>query len=142
MCIPRAARSHRDVHTLAGCAADDRDDHVTPAAALDNYRPVQQPEHRGIRSPVHTLTMTDRTSLKLTDERKREFDRAAEIVAAGPDDDPPRSKVIDAALRHLIESKENIEDARDDVDPTTIQKVANTSVLGLRYRTRVESRFR
>jgi len=28
--------------------------------------------------------------------------------------------VIDAALRHLIESKENIEDARDDVDPATI----------------------
>ena len=142
MCIPPAARSRRDVHTLAGCAVGRRADHVAPAAALHNNRPVQQPEYRGIRPPVHTLTMTDRTSLKLTDERKREFDRATEIVAAGPDDDPPRSKVIDAALRHLIESKENIEEARDKVNPTTIQRVANTSVIGLRYRTRVESRFR
>lgn len=86
--------------------------------------------------------MTSRTSLKLTDERKRLFERAAEIVAADATDDPPRSVVIDAALTHLIESAENIDEAREDVDPTTIQKVANTSVLGLRYRTRIESRWR
>jgi len=49
--------------------------------------------------------MTDRTSLKLPPERKRLFDRASEIVASGPADDPPRSDVIDAALTHLIESK-------------------------------------
>ncbi|WP_074792777.1 DUF7386 family protein [Haloferax larsenii] len=86
--------------------------------------------------------MTSRTSLKLTDERKRLFEKASEIVAADETDDPPRSVVLDAALTHLIESKENIEKARGDVDPTTIQEVANTSVLGLRYRTRVESRWR
>jgi hypothetical protein len=86
--------------------------------------------------------MTDRTSLKLTDERKRLFEQASEIVASGPDDDPPRSVVIDAALTHLIESEENIREARDEVDPTVIQTVGNTSVLGLRYRTRVESRWR
>jgi len=86
--------------------------------------------------------MTDRTSLKLTDERKLLFDQASELVAADEHDDPPRSVVIDAALTHLIESKENIEDARSEVAPEVIQKVGNTSVLGLRYRTRVESRWR
>jgi len=86
--------------------------------------------------------MTDRTSLNLTDERKRLFEQASEIVASGGDDDPPRSDVIDAALTHLIESQENIQAARDDgVEPTTIQRF-NTSVLGLRYRTRVESKWR
>lgn len=35
------------------------------------------------------------------------FDQAEEIVAA---DDPPRSVVIDAALKHLIESRENLDD--------------------------------
>ena len=84
----------------------------------------------------------DRTTLRLSDERKRRLDRSAEIVADGPSDDPPRSVVIDAALQHLIESRENIQEARDEVDPETIQTVANTSVLGLRYRTRVESRWR
>jgi NADH:ubiquinone oxidoreductase subunit E len=86
--------------------------------------------------------MTDRTSLKLTDERKRLFEQASEIVASDPTDDPPRSVVIDAALQHLIESHENIQEARGEVDPTAIQAVANTSVLGLRYRTRVKSRWR
>jgi len=37
------------------------------------------------------------------------FDRASEIVASGPDDDQPTSDVIDAALTHLIESKENLQ---------------------------------
>ena len=82
------------------------------------------------------------TSLKIDDERARRIERASEIVASGPDDDPPMSVVLDAALQHLIESAENIREARDDVDPETIQTVANTSVLGLRYRTRVESRWR
>jgi predicted transcriptional regulator len=85
---------------------------------------------------------SDRTTLRLDDERKRRLDRAAEIVADGPADDPPRSVVIDAALQHLIESRENIQEARGEVDPATIQEVANTSVLGLRYRTRVKSRWR
>lgn len=85
--------------------------------------------------------MTTRTSLKLTDERKRQLERASEIVASGPDDDPPRSVVIDAALAHLIQSEENLRDARDELDPATIQRF-NTDVIGLRYRTRVESRWR
>lgn len=86
--------------------------------------------------------MTDRTSLKLTDERKLLFDRASEIVAADSDDDPPRSDVIDAALTHLIESNENLEDVRDQYPPQQIKACCNTSVLGLRYRTSIESPWR
>ena len=47
--------------------------------------------------------MSRRTSLKLTDERERQLEKAREIVASGPDDDPPMSVVVDAA--HLIQSK-------------------------------------
>ncbi len=86
--------------------------------------------------------MTKRTSLKLTDERQRKLEQASAIVAADEYDDPPMSVVIDAALTHLLESEQNIQDARGEVDPETIQKVANTSVLGLRYRTSVESKWR
>jgi len=85
--------------------------------------------------------MSRRTSLKLTDDRERQFEKASEIVASGPDDDPPMSVVIDAALAHLIQSEENIRKARDELDPGTIQQF-NTDVLGLRYRTRIESRWR
>ena len=86
--------------------------------------------------------MTRRTSLKLTDERERQLERASELIAADQHDDPPMSVVIDAALQHLLESKENIDDARSEYDPETIQAIANTSVIGLRYRTSVESRWR
>ncbi|ARS91412.1 DUF7386 family protein [Natrarchaeobaculum aegyptiacum] len=86
--------------------------------------------------------MSRRTSLKLTDERERLLQQASEIVAADEYDDPPMSVVIDAALTHLVESRQNIDDVRGDVDPETIQAVANTSVIGLRYRTSVESKYR
>ena len=86
--------------------------------------------------------MTRRTSLKITDERERQLERATEIVASGPDDDPPMSVVIDAALAHLVESDENIRTAREEYDPVTIQELCNTSVLGLQYRTRIKSRWR
>ena len=85
--------------------------------------------------------MTRRTSLKITDERQRLLDRASDIVASDPHDDPPMSDVLDAALTHLVESEENIDEARGELDPETIQQF-NTSVLGLRYRTSVESRWR
>ena len=83
--------------------------------------------------------MTKRTSLKLTDERQLE--KASEIVASGPDDDPPMSVVIDAALTHLIQSRQNIDDARSELAPSTIQRF-NTDVLGLWYRTSTENRWR
>ena len=86
--------------------------------------------------------MTDRTSLKLPPERKRLFDRASEIVAGGPADDPPRSDVIDAALTHLIESHENIDEARGEYSAHEIKELANTSVIGLNYRTTIESKWR
>jgi len=85
--------------------------------------------------------MSRRTSLKLTDERERQLEKASEIVASGPDDDPPMSVVIDAALAHLIQSEENVREARDELDPATIQRF-NTDVVGFRYRTRIESRWR
>jgi hypothetical protein len=84
---------------------------------------------------------TKRTTIRLTDERQRLLDRAKGIVAASPADDPPNSVVIDAALTHLIESHENLDEARSELDPTTIQEF-NTSVIGLRYRTTVEGRWR
>jgi hypothetical protein len=84
---------------------------------------------------------TKRTTIRLTDERQRLLDRGKEIIAAGPSDDPPNSDVIDAALTHLIESQENLEDVRAELDPTTVKQF-NTSVVGLRYRTSVESRWR
>ncbi|OYR83274.1 hypothetical protein DJ84_08370 [Halorubrum ezzemoulense] len=85
--------------------------------------------------------MSRRTSLKLTDKRERQLEKASEIVASGPDDDPPMSVVIDAALAHLIQSEENIREARDELDPETIQQF-NTEVIGLRYRTEIHSRWR
>ncbi|ELZ57856.1 MULTISPECIES: hypothetical protein [unclassified Haloferax] len=86
--------------------------------------------------------MTKRTSLKLTDERQLLFDKASEIVARDASDDPPRSDVIDAALTHLIESYENLEDVRDSYPPQTVKDCCNTSVLGMRYRTSLESQWR
>jgi len=85
--------------------------------------------------------MTRRTSLKITDERQRLLDKASAIVAGDSHDDPPMSDVLDAALTHLVESEENIDSARGELDPKTIQQF-NTSVIGLRYRTSVESKWR
>ena len=84
--------------------------------------------------------MGRRTSLKITDERERQLERATEIVASDPDDDPPMSVVTDAALAHLVESEENIRTTREEYDPVTVQELCNTSVLGLQYRTRIKSR--
>jgi len=85
--------------------------------------------------------MSRRTSLKITDERERQIEKASEIVASGPDNDPPVSVVIDAALAHLIQLEKKIRQAREEPDPTTIQRF-NTDVIGLRYRTEIRSRWR
>ena len=84
---------------------------------------------------------TKRTTIRLTDDRQRLLEEANSIIAADQYDDPPNSVVIDAALTHLIESYENLEDVRNDLDPITIQQF-NTSVLGLHYRTSIDSRWR
>jgi hypothetical protein len=52
------------------------------------------------------------------------------------------SDVIDAALTHLIESEENLQNVRDRYPPHEIKDCCNTSVLGLQYRTSVESKWR
>ena len=52
------------------------------------------------------------------------------------------SDVIDAALTHLIESHENIDEARGEYSPDVIKELANTSVIGLNYRTSIESKWR
>ena len=84
---------------------------------------------------------TKRTTIRLSDERQLLIEQAKEIIADGPTDDPPTSEVIDAALTHLIESEENLDNLRDELPPTTIQRF-NTSVLGLRYRTTIGSTWR
>ncbi|CAI49730.1 uncharacterized protein NP_7002A (plasmid) [Natronomonas pharaonis DSM 2160] len=86
--------------------------------------------------------MGERTTLRLSDERKHLLDQASDIVASDPSDDPPRSDVIDAALTHLIESHENLEDVRDKYPPGEVKDCCNTSVLQLRYRTSIEQRWR
>jgi hypothetical protein len=86
--------------------------------------------------------MTDRTTLRLDDERKQLLHEAGQIIAAGDRDDPPRSDIIDAALTHLIESQQNLEDVRDQYPAQTVKDCSNTSVIGLRYRTSIESNWR
>jgi len=82
-----------------------------------------------------------RTTIRLSDERQLLLDRASEIVASGPDDDPPTSDVIDAALTHLVESESNLQELRKKLDPHIIQKF-NTSVLSLQYKTETMSKWR
>jgi hypothetical protein len=85
---------------------------------------------------------TDRTTIRLGDERKQLLDQASEIIAAEPSDDPPMSDVIDAALKHLIESRDNLDDVRDRYPPQEVKDCCNTSVLRLRYRTSIDSAWR
>jgi len=84
----------------------------------------------------------DRTTLRLTDERKRKIDKATGIIAADEYDDPPMADVLDAALTHLIESRENLEESRDEHPPQIVKDCCNTSVIGMYYRTSIESRWR
>lgn len=81
-------------------------------------------------------------TLRKTDDRMRKIDRAKELLAADEHDDVPASKVIDAALTHLLESYEKMDEAREEFDPMTIQAIANTSVLRLHYRTSVDQVYR
>jgi len=64
--------------------------------------------------------MTERTTLRLSDERRRLLEQAGEIVASDHADDPPRSDVIDAALTHLVQSRRNMENGRGEFDLETI----------------------
>lgn len=84
---------------------------------------------------------TKRTTIRLTEQRKRLLDRAGKVVAAGPTDDPPNSVVIDAALTHLIESEENLEDVMGTMAPEKIEQF-ETSVVGVDHQWSIESNWR
>lgn len=78
----------------------------------------------------------------MSDERQLLVDQAKQIVSKDDVDDPPMSDVIDAALTHLVESEENLQDVRDKYPPQTVKDCCNTSVLKLNYRTSIESGWR
>lgn len=50
--------------------------------------------------------------------------------------------IINAALRHLVESCQNARDAAEEYAPRKVKACCNTSVLRLKYRTDIESRWR
>lgn len=50
--------------------------------------------------------------------------------------------VINAALTHLIESQENLEDVHDHYPPAEVKDCCNTSVVRLHYRTSIDSTWR
>ncbi|MCU4744307.1 DUF7386 family protein [Natronoglomus mannanivorans] len=52
-----------------------------------------------------------------------------------------RRRELETEARKTIEHEQNLDDARDERPPETIQQF-NTSVIGLRYRTSLESRYR
>jgi hypothetical protein len=87
------------------------------------------------------MDSTKRTTIRMTDERQRLFKQSKDIVAAHGNDDPPSSDVIDAALSHLIESRDNLKAARTDLDPTAIQQF-NIFVLRIHYRISIDSNWR
>lgn len=59
--------------------------------------------------------MSRRTSVKITDKGKRQMEKTNEIVASGPDDDPPMSVVNDAA--HLVQSEKTSETFTASIRP-------------------------
>lgn len=77
---------------------------------------------------------TDRTSLTLTDERRRLEDRARTKIDDLPDVQF-RTTLYDLALTHLIESIDNME--QFDGDPQ-LAKQFSTSVVRPKYRTWVD----
>lgn len=83
-----------------------------------------------------------RTTLRLSDERRRLIEQATEIVRLNDADDPPVSVVLDAALTHLLQSHRNLVDHRSDYPPETVKALCNTDVLGMEYRTAIISRWR
>jgi len=86
------------------------------------------------------LSITKRTSLNLTDDRQRKLDRASEIVADGPHDDPPMNVVIDAMLTNLLDHEGNLDTARKEINQGTysrsiLQRSVFSTVLVLRAST-------
>lgn len=80
--------------------------------------------------------MADYVRYRLDDDRTIAMDLAREKL--GIEKERWRADVLDAALMHLLESLDNMEDAREDVPPDVIQQF-NTSVLKLHYRTSLDA---
>lgn len=74
------------------------------------------------------------------DKKDREMKLVRAAEAAGVDTSGYwKSEAVDAALDHLIESRENAEAARElEIAETTKQDLINTSVVRYRYRTSVD----
>jgi hypothetical protein len=81
--------------------------------------------------------MTDRTSLTLTDERRRLEDKARALMGDELPDSQFRAALYDAALKNLIETIENHQEY--DGNPQ-LAKRFNTSVVRSHYRTSVDTR--
>jgi len=74
---------------------------------------------------------------RLDDDRLRKMDRARDVL--GIEKERWRADVLDAALNHLLESYENMDEGRSEYDPETIKDLCNTSAFRLYYRTDIES---
>ena len=79
--------------------------------------------------------MPDSMRYRLDDDRTILMDELRGRL--GIEKDRWRADVVDAALLHLFQSFENMDEAREDLDPATIQRF-NTDVLALHYRTSVD----
>lgn len=71
-----------------------------------------------------------------TNDRELILERLREDL--GIEKDRWKADVLDAALLHLVESIDNMDDVRDEVNPNTIQRF-NTSVLKFHYRTSIDA---
>lgn len=84
---------------------------------------------------------TDRTSMTLTDERRRLEDRVrGRLDELNPDvlpDQRWRTTLYDIALEHLLDSLNNAETIREDVPPEYYQAISTRHVK-LRYRTQLD----
>lgn len=81
---------------------------------------------------------TDRTSLTLTDDRRRLEDRARGKIDGLPDQQW-RTTLYDVALTHLDESIENAKTIREEGSvPPEYYRAMSTSVVKLHYRTELE----
>jgi len=142
-CIVCGSTENIEVHHLDG----DAENHD-----IGNLEPFCRDCHRSVHNAddgyeewtekINPDLGTKRFSLRLTAERRELLENAAAVISGNPDDDPPNSVVIDAALTHLIESKQNLDQAVNKHPPEVVKDCCDTSVLGLEYETQVESHWR
>jgi len=71
--------------------------------------------------PYGSILITKRTSLKLSNERQRLLDQVTEIVAVDEHEELRINIMIDAAITHLIQPRQNLGKIRSELDLKTIQ---------------------